>query len=177
MYYITGASKDLTLYEITSCLTREINVITEKQLNERDDILIVGNNKNKYFSCTEVPDEGELDLLAKDYTNGIKHVENSRYFLFIPVLEVKTIQKPQFVITRRKGDGTGPWKLYMLKNTDKGVTRNIDLAWTTDNKGDAMRKANSINDYYKKNRWPYPDYTVMTVEEALRKIEEDDNMY
>lgn len=172
MYYITGAAADLTLFEITSCLTHETKIITEKQLDTYE--VFNSQNKNEYFSCTEVPDEGELDILHEEYTNGVKHTEEGRYFLFIPITEVKTIAKPQYVIVRRKGDGTGPWKLYMLKKTDRGVTRIEGQAYVTDDKGDAMRKVNSINDYYAKNKWPAPGYMVMELNEALIKIKEDE---
>lgn len=173
MYYITGVAYDSSLYEITNCLTGKTIVLTDKELNKRDD-LFEGNSRSKYYSCTEVPDEGELDLLLEEYTNGIKHIEDSRYFLFIPISAVKTIAKPIYVVTRRKGDGYGPWKLYMLKKTDRGVTRIPEQAYQTENKGDAIRKANSINDYYAKNNWTPANYTVMTLTEAIVKMQDDE---
>lgn len=176
MYYVTGVSDDLSLYEITCCLTRNTCLITAKQFNERDDIF-QGGVRNKYYSCTETPDEGELDILKEEYKNGIKHIENDRYFLFIPISEVKHISKPVYVIVRRKGDGFGPWKLYMLRKTDRGNTRVPEQAYQTEDKGDAIRKANSINDHYAKNKWAPANYTVMTLKEAIVKMKEDEKRY
>lgn len=176
MYFVTGASKDLELFEITSCITHNRSIETRAALLKRDDV--IGCDRTvRYFNCTEVPNESELDELLQEYTNGIKHTEDSRYFLFIPVTEVKTITKPIYVVTRRKGDGFGPWQLYMLKKTNRGVTRNPEEAYQTDKEGDALRKANSINDYYVKNKWPNADYRVMTLEEAIAKMQEDNNTY
>lgn len=175
MYYITGASNDLELLEITDCLTRKTSVITGKQFDGRDDV-IGKRQQGKFYSCTEVPDEGELDLLLEEYTNGIKHEEDGRYFLFIPVSEVKTITKPIYVVTRYKGDGHGPWKLYMLKKTDRGATRIPEQAYQTEDKGEAIRKANSINDYYTKQKWPPADYRVRTLTETIALMQKDDQI-
>lgn len=174
MYYITAASEDCTLFEITCCLTHQTYVLTDKKLAERDDVI---GKPGKYYSCTEVPDEGELDLLLDDYSNGEKHLENGRYFLFIPITHVRTISKPIYVIVRRKGDGFGPWKLYMLKKTDRGSTRTPEQAYQTEDKGEAIRKANSINDLYTKNKWTPANYSVMTLAEAIVKMKEDERRY
>lgn len=174
MYYITAASSDKTMFEITDCLTKHTSVITDKKLAERDDVF--GDSIHKYYSCTEVPDEGELELLLEEYPNGIKHTENSRFFLFIPISEVRTISKPMYVITRYKGDGNGPWKLFMLHKSDSGATRVPELAYQTDDKGEAIRKANSINDLYTKNKWTPANYKVMTLVEALAQISKEERM-
>ena len=175
MYYITGASYDLTLLEVTCCLTRRTELVTDKQFEAREDMFEQGK-RNKYYSCTEVPDEGELDLLLESYPNGIKHEEEGRYFLFIPISSVRSISKPIYVVTRYKGDGHGPWKLYMLKKTDRGATRTPEQAYQTEDKGEAIRKANSINAYYEKNKWPPADYKVRTLTETIALMQRDDQI-
>lgn len=177
MYYITGVSYDNSLYELTDCLTGQSITVTGAQLGEREDIFDNNLNVSKYYSCTETPDEGELDLLLEDYPNGVKHIEANRYFLFIPVREVKTVQKPIYVLTRYKSNSPGIWQLFMLHKSDKGATRVAREAFQTDNKGDAMRKANSINDYYKQRGWKPANYQVMTLTEALQQIEMEDNQF
>ena len=168
MYYITGVAEDNSLIEITSCLTREQKVLTRAQFEKREDIL---GRLGKYYNCTELPDITELHERKQDFPNSIEHEEAGRYFLFIHINCVKTVQKPVYVLARRvEGVAAGSWKLVMLHEAGRGQTRAEDLAWKTENKAEALRKAFAINKRVKQDM-----YKVMPLTEALKKIKEDEN--
>lgn len=171
MYYITAVSDDNTLYEITNCLSKDVLQISKAKLVKLiKEEQIISNAEHLYFDCIEVPTEQELHELYAEHCNSIKHEEDSRYFLFISKSTVRTLIKPLYTLGIYKGDGVNEWTLYLLCKNGKGTTKQSDLAYITDDKGQALRKLNAIN-LKLKNKTYFQQYKLYELNKALKIIE------
>lgn len=174
MLYISDSSDNNTRFDVIDCLSNERQSISRTCLEKYFEQCRFISNTYSSMTCIEVLDENELRELKKDYANKhpIEHEEDGRFFLLVQKEHV-ALPIVYYTLGISKQNGEGPWKLFILHKTGKGVTQKEDLMYKTADRQEAYKKMNSINKYLKYGS----QYKVYEFSNALKIIENDNKRW